>query len=154
MVTANRGIGLRTSAAAAGAPFWQVLRGVTAPVPTPLITNISVTLATAVQTELLLIKTATVGTPTSTVFANQLYDPGTGDTDNTRFCVAWNVAPTIGAVTTALAKITLPAVLGATVEWNFEEGELQIEAGQSLVLWNAGSGAGAALDVSCFFHGN
>lgn len=152
MTTPNRSIGLVTAAAAANSPYWQLLRGVTAPIPTPRVYGITATLVTAVETKLLLVKSLTVGTPQSTVFANKLYSPG--GTDNTRFATAWSVNPTIGAVTTALARVTLPAIAGATVTWEFGEGELEVGTGESLLLWNAGAGAGGVLDVTCSFEGN
>jgi hypothetical protein len=153
-MTPNRALGIRTAAAAANKPYWQLLRGVTVPVPTPKIVSLTANLVTAVQTELLLVKSATVGTPNAPVFANKLFDPGAGDTDNTRFAVAWAVEPTIGATTTAIGRVTLPAILGATVVWEFGDGELEVQAGESLLLWNVGAAPGAALDVSCFFQGN
>lgn len=154
MVTPNRGIGLRTAAAGANSPYWELLRGVTSPVPTPMVTNVSVTLASAVETNLLLTKTSSPGTPLTSFFGNLLFDPGGGGVDNTRIAVTWSAPPTIAVATQALARVTLPAVVGATVSWDFEEGELEIQQGESLLLWNIGAQAGALLDVSCFFRGN
>ena len=49
--------------------------------------------------------------------------------------------------------VQLPANVGAAVTWEFEDGCLEVQDTESLLLWNLGAGAGAVLDVSCFFEG-
>lgn len=150
----NRAIGLRTSAAAAGAPYWQLLRGLTDPILTPKVFCVSVALVTAVETELLLIKSATLGAPSATNLANRLDYLGAGDIRNGRVATAWSAAPTIGAATDALARVVLPAQIGASVTWEFQDGALEVDDGESLLLWNNSVGAGAVLDVTCIYEGN
>lgn len=154
MGTPNRSIGLQLAAAASGAPYCQLLRGLAAPILTPKVFCVSVTLVTAVQTDLLLVKSATLGVPTTTKLANRLDYLGAGDIQNGRVATAWSAAPTIGGADDALGRITLPAQIGATVTWEFSDGALEVDAGESLLLWNIGAGAGAALDATFIYEGN
>lgn len=150
----NRALGLRTVAAVANAPYWELLRGTTPPVRTPMVFEVSVQLVTGVQTEIGLFKTSSVGTPNPSVLMNKLVDLGVGigDISNTRCAVAWSALPTIGLTTTALQRVVLPGSVGAAAIWNFD-GALEIQAGESLVLWNLGAAPGGILDVNCSIYG-
>lgn len=155
MKTANRALGLRTSAPAAGAPFWQMLN------PAQPVANfaqevrsLTVVLATAVQSEILLIRASTNGTQTSPVEANNLRAAfPSSQIVTAKFATTWSAAPTIGT-NTPLFRATLPATVGGAIQWTFDEGEFLLTPSQSILLWNAGAGAAGALDVSCTFWGS
>lgn len=154
MGTPNRSIGIRLASVAAGAPYGQLLRGTVTPILTPKVYCVSVSLVTAVQTDLLLVKSATLGTASTTKYVNRLVYLGAGDIQNGKVASAWSVPPTIGGVEYALGRQTLPAQVGSTVTWEFSDGALELGVGESLLLWNAGSGAGADIDATFIYEGN
>lgn len=153
-MTPNRALGVRTSAAPTSSPFWQLLRGTASPVLTPKVVSLTANLVTPVETELLLIKSATLGVASGAIPSNRLFDAGEGDANQALFATAWSSLPTIGGAGEALSRVILPGVVGASVIWDFEEGELEVQDGESLLLWNIGPNPGGLLNVSCFFQGN
>jgi hypothetical protein len=111
------------------------------------IREIGVFNSTAVASSIGLIRTLTAGTASTSTLV-QAEDPqrvaGTCNIDT-----AWSVAPTIAVSPVYLRKIVLPATIGAGVIWTFGPGEMWAKNGNttSLVLWNFGGGAAAALEL-------
>lgn len=152
---ANRASALRTAAAAANSPYWEMHNPSTALGPVFWVKRVSATLNTAVQTELFLIRPGTAGTaqnPVSGISLNTwaLPFPGTG-VSLAKFATAWTVLPTLGS--SIIARATLPGAVGSSVSWDFEGNSLALKGGEKIVLWNGGAGAGAILDVNVQYFG-
>jgi hypothetical protein len=64
---------------------------------------------------------------------------------------AWSTAPTIGT-NVFLRKSNLANVQGAYDVWTFQPQALPLAVSSYLVLWNYGSGAGSALDVTVVYE--
>lgn len=155
---ANRARGLRTTAAAANSPYWEMHNPSATLGPVFWVKHVSAILNTAVQTELLLIRPATSGTaqnPVNSVHLNTWALPTIGaGVSLAKFATAWTVLPTIGAGGNVIARSTLPGTVGASVSWDFEGNSLALKAGEKIVLWNGGAGAGAILDVNVQYFGS
>lgn len=132
--------GVRTPAAAAGAAYAALRAAATDRLK---LREVGVALSAATATSVGLIRAATVGTASSSTLG-QAGDPGdpvgTGNVD-----IGWSVAPTIGAI--YLRRFALPATQGAGFIWTWAPGELVIPVSASILLWNFGGAAGAALDA-------
>lgn len=97
----------------------------------------------ATQSQIGLVRSATLGTATTTVLG-QACDPaepaGTGALES-----AWSAAPTIGAI--YLARFVLPAAIGAGIIIPFQPRELILNAATGLCLWNFGAAANSVLQL-------
>jgi hypothetical protein len=153
-------ISRRTAAPAAGAPFAQILPELTQRVGVRSITLVA---ASAVQGEIGIVRDATHGTNVAaSTQRGQTWEPLGVTPFGGALVTAWTVAPTIAATPAYLARVELPATIGAGVTFNFDEldnglvvpppSDLSnpLTAG-SLLIWNFGAGAGPALDVTVIF---
>jgi hypothetical protein len=128
-------IGNRTTNTTTANPALEVI----APAAGTKVTQITITLAAATASVFGFGRAAAVGiTPTSPATLVR-HDPGRPET-TTATALAWGTAPTIPA--TFIARINLPATIGATATLSFPEG-ITLATGESLVVWNL-SGTGAA----------
>jgi hypothetical protein len=111
------------------------------------IREIGVFNSTAVASSVGLIRTATVGTPSTSTLVQAQKNDGPAGTCN--IDTAFSAQPTIAGSPIYLRKIVLPASIGAGIIWTFGPNELWASSGAttSLVLWNFGSGTAAALEV-------
>jgi hypothetical protein len=116
--------------------------------------EIGVQLRTAVATDLGLIFSLTVGTASTEkdLVVTQLSDSLGTSFDQATLETAWSVAPTKEAVAADcnwLADVSLPATIGSSVSWEFDDdSELYLPALAGVQLWNKSAGAGAALTVT------
>jgi hypothetical protein len=133
---------VRTPAAGAGAAYCDLR---TAAGNRARVKEIGVILATAVASSIGLIRPATVGTA-STTTAGQPDDPA-DPAGSAVIGSAWSSAPTVGSI--YLRRGMTAAVIGTGVVWSFWANDrgLLVPVSSSLLLWNFGAGAGAALDV-------
>lgn len=162
MITMQTNIisGVRVPAVAAAASSWALRSAPLAGSPVLLfVKSISVTLVTPVQTELGLFyrkANANQGTPnlTSLLFRTGPFSDNVGNYGNPPVIVrSWTVDPT-WTTTTALARITLPATIGATATLTFGERGIAIRSNDDdtfisqLGFVNLGATACAELDVN------
>lgn len=107
--------------------------------------------ATAVVSSIGIVRAATSGT-LSTQSAGVPLNPYTGSgLTGGAIITAWSAAPTIAGTPLYLARLELPAVAGASVTWTWDvddPSDVLVCGTTDILLWNFGSGAGAALDVT------
>ena len=149
----------RLVAPAAGAPYCSL----SMPATTGVIrlVSVAVTLITAVASEFALIRPAVAGTPSASQFGGYLSAVTNGNAIG-QINTAWAVAPTIAGTPKYLAKAFLPATIGSSFVWDFNDivnaqGDPIpfVDGGYSassdeleLLLWNTGGGAGGIIDVT------
>lgn len=135
-------IGVRTPAAATNAAYTDLRTGATRRVN---VLELAIFSTAATATSLGLVRPATLGTASTTAAPqpSNPADPASGSLVGT----AWSAAPTIAATPVYLRRAQLVAAIGAGMVWPFAPGELWVSTASSLLLWNFGAAAGAALDV-------
>jgi hypothetical protein len=121
-------IGNRTTNVTTANPTIEVI----APAAGTKVTAIQITMAAATASVFGIGRAAAIGvTPTSpaTLVSQDSGRPAT----LTKTALAWATPPTIPA--TFIARVNLPATIGATVLLEFPEG-IKLATGESLVVWN------------------
>lgn len=136
-------VGVRTAAAAAGAPYLDLRTGTALNSPRAAVREIGIFLTAATLTQLTLARQSTLGT-TSTQLGGQATDPGDSATTVVVGTV-WSVVP--AAFATPLRRVTLPGSIGAGIIWTFGPRELVVPTSGSLILTNVGAAAGPILDA-------
>lgn len=136
-------LAVRTPAAAANAPFCDLRTGAG---ERGRLLELGVFLAAATATNFGLVRPATVGAA-SVSAAGQAEDPA--DTASTLSVgTGWTTAPTIPAAPLYLRRYPAGGTVGAGVVWTwYAQNGLVVPLNSSLLLWNLGAAAGAALDV-------
>ena len=111
------------------------------------IKTIKVVNATAVLSQIGLVRPASLGTPSASVLgqANQATDAASA----TNIDTAWSVPPSAGTV--YLERASLGAVIGNGDVWSFPD-EVYIEPTQSLLIWNWGSSTSGQVQVSVTYE--
>ena len=109
------------------------------------ILEIGITLATGSNTELGLLRTATVGT-TSTTQTPEKMDPASAAATLV-IGTAWSSAPTIAGTPLDLIRQYIGGTVGNGAIWTFhsDDDRLLIAVSSSIVLWNRGAAQGATL---------
>lgn len=135
-------VGTVSAAAAAGAPYAEIRSGAAKPMR---LREVAVFLRAATSSEVGLARATAIGLVPVTALG-QGVDPaeaaGTGGV-----AASWGTAPTFVG-TDYLDRVLMPATLGAGFVWRFAPGEeIVVPVSESLLLWNTGAGAGAALTV-------
>jgi hypothetical protein len=135
-------VGLSKTAATTGTAIAMIRPAST---NSPSVREIGVFNSTAVASSIGLIRSATAGTPSTSVLV-QSDIPGLA-AGVTNIDTAWSSQPTIGSI--YMRKIVLPATIGAGVIWTFEPRDLVPLNGATtqLLLWNFGAGSTAALEI-------
>jgi hypothetical protein len=133
---------VRTPAAAAGATYCDLR---TTSTDRARIREIGVSSSAATLSSLGLIRSATIGT-TSTTTIGQAQEPGEA-AGTVLIGTAWSSAPTI-STNVYLRRFAIPATAGAGVIWTWPyDAPLVVPVSASILLWNFGAAAGAACDV-------
>jgi hypothetical protein len=136
-------VGVRTPAAAAAAAYCALRPHASS--DQVYVKEIGLFLSAATATSLGLIRAATVGTATTSVLG-QAHQPG-APVATANLDTAWSTAPTVGS-NAYLRRLALPATSGIGVIWTFQPGaELIVGVNASVLIWNFGAAAGAALDA-------
>lgn len=138
-------LGVRTPAAAAGAPYATILAGSGQRMR---IQEIGVSLSAATASSVGLIRTLTVGTATTSQIGAAA-DPADSAAVGA-IATAWSTAPTIAATPVYLRRFATAAAIGPAVIWTWPSDQPLVAtngATTSLVLWNFGAAAGAVLDI-------
>lgn len=139
-------VAIRTAATGAGAAIADLR---TAAGDRAFIREIGAFVVTATASSVGIIRPATLGT-TSTTTVPQAGDPA--DPAATALLGSvWSAAPTI-STNVYHRRILLPATIGAGVIWTFGPRDLVVPVSSSLLLWNFGAGANAALDLYIDFE--
>lgn len=138
-------LGVRTPAAAAGAAYAAILP---AAGQRMRIAEIGLSLTAATSSSVGLVRTLTTGTAST----SQIAAPG-DPADSAAvgsIATAWSAAPTIAATPVYLRRFTSAAAIGPMCIWTWPlDAPLVATNGAttSLLLWNFGAAAGAALDM-------
>ena len=138
---AREEVGVRTAAAAAGAPYANFVPGAAQRMRL-LELGVSVSAATVSSVGLGLAANVPVASAVALGESqdNAAASGGVG--------TAWTTAPT--APTKFKRRFVVPATIGLGFIWRFDSPGI-LAADQKLVLWNFGAAAGAALDVYVVF---
>lgn len=139
-------LGVRTPAAAIGAPYASIIP---AAGQRMRIVELGVSVASAATSSSVgLLRTLTVGTATTSQIAAAA-DPADSVAVGA-VATAWSTAPTIAATPVYLRRFTSAAAIGPVMIWSWPlDAPLVATNGAttSLVLWNFGAAVAAALDV-------
>jgi hypothetical protein len=135
---------VRITGPSAGAPF-AVLAPTTKAV---VVREVGLVIVAATATSFGIIRSATVGTASSTL-EGQPHNPSEA-ASTAGLATAWSAAPTIAGSPAWIRRVELPATAGGSVIWRFDEDEPLIAipgATGALVFWNFGAGAASNADL-------
>jgi hypothetical protein len=141
---ATYSVGYATVAAAAGAPYTEIIAGAGRPI---FICEMGIFLNAATASSVGLIRSLAIGVTPAGAFVAKPEDPLNTATALGVNATTWGTAPTITA-NTYMRQIIFPAQIGAGVVWTWPVGkELRVSPALSILLWNFGGGAGSILNI-------
>ena len=134
--------GFTTSSASAGAAYADIRTSSTVPIS---ILEIGMAIAAGTNTEPGLIRSATVGTA-STSYTPEKANPATAAAASS-LSSAWSSVPTIAGTPLYLRQGYIGGTVGNGLIWTWDEDQLIVPVSSSILIWNYGAAQGAAMRV-------